>query len=151
MGRGCVPPKSPQGGGVRIRGLWEGSGSWGEPRGRDPRAPREAGLTQRQDPLWLSAVGGVLTAAGVDQGGVQPALLCLKDSLFQVFWVLSRIGAQDQSSPSFFKVYQRERAGEGQREGDRGSKMGIVPTAESLTRGWNSRTVRSRPELKSVV
>ena len=36
-----------------------------------------------------------------------------------------------------------------EREGDRGSEVGSVLTAESLMRGSNSGTVRSRPEPKS--
>ena len=56
----------------------------------------------------------------------------------------------------FFNVYLflRERAcewaGEGQGEGDRGSKAGSVLTAESPMQGSHSRTVRSQPEPKSV-
>ena len=51
----------------------------------------------------------------------------------------------------FLNVYSWERARrEGQREkGDRGSEAGSALTAQSLTRGSNSQTVRSWPKPKS--
>ena len=55
----------------------------------------------------------------------------------------------------FFNVYlflkQRESMNRGgaEREGDRGSEMGPVLTAESLMRGLNSQTMRPWPEPKS--
>ena len=38
--------------------------------------------------------------------------------------------------------------GEAEREGDRGSEAGSVLTADNPMHGSNSKTVRSRPELK---